>query len=95
MTRETKTGSSSDAPKDMKEEDLFEAYGINWNKEYEKRCLYCKSPLEYAKEKYGPSVLFCSNCVHKHVLKDSNGNLITEEQAIKKLKVAKKLLEEG
>jgi hypothetical protein len=57
--------------------------------------LYCKSPLEHAREKYGPSVFFCSNCVHKHVLKDSNGNLITEQQAIKKLKVAKKLLEEG
>jgi len=95
VIRETKTGSSSDASKDMNEEDLFEAYGVNWTKEYEKRCLYCKSPLTYAKEKYGPSVLFCSNCVHKHVLKDSNGNLITEQQAIKKLKAAKKLLEEG
>jgi hypothetical protein len=95
VIRETKTGSSSYAPKDMNEEDLFEAYGVNWTKEYEKRCLYCKSSLTYAKEKYGPSVLFCSNCVHKHVLKDSNGNLITEQQAIKKLKTAKKLLEEG
>jgi predicted nucleotide-binding protein len=95
VMRGTKTDSSSYAPRDINEEDLFEAYGINWTKEYEKRCLYCKGPLTYAKEKYGPSVLFCSNCVHKHVLKDNNGNLITEQQAIKKLKAAKKLLEEG
>jgi hypothetical protein len=93
VIRETKTGSSSYAPKDMNEEELFEEYGINWNKEYKKRCLHCKSPLKYSSEKYSPSVLFCSNCDRKHVLRDTNGNLITEQQAIEKLKGAKKSLE--
>jgi predicted nucleotide-binding protein len=88
VIRETKTSSSSYAPKDMNE-DLFEEFGINWTKEYKKRCLYCKSPLKYSSEKYGPSVLFCSNCDRKHVLKDTNGNLITEHQAIEKLKGVK------
>jgi len=70
------------------QEELYEEYGVNWNKEYKKRCLYCKSPLKYASDKYGPSVFFCSKCDRKHVLRDTNGNLITEQKAIEKLKNA-------
>jgi len=70
------------------QEELHEEYGVNWNKEYKKRCLYCKSPLKYASDKYGPSVFFCSKCDRKHVLRDTNGNLITEQKAIEKLKNA-------
>ena len=69
-------------------EELYEEHGVNWNKEYKKRCLYCKSPLKYASDKYGPSVFFCSKCDRKYVLRDTNGNLITEEKAIEKLKNA-------
>jgi predicted nucleotide-binding protein len=90
VIRERRTNSSSYAAKDTDEEDLFEAYGINWNKEYKKRCLRCRSPLKYSSEKFGPSVLFCSSCNEKHVLKDTNGNLLTEQQAIEKLKNANK-----
>ncbi len=70
-------------------EELYEAYGVNWNKEYNKRCLFCKRPLKYSSDKYGgPSVFFCSDtkCNNKHILRDKNGNLITEQQAIDLLK---------
>lgn len=90
VIRGRKPDSSSYSVKDIDKEDLFEAYGINWNKEYKKRCLRCKSPLKYSSEKFGPSVLFCSNCNEKHILKDTNGNLLTEQQAIEKLKDANK-----
>jgi hypothetical protein len=58
------------------------------NKELRKRCLRCKSPLKYASDKNTPSVFLCSKCDCKHVLKDHNGNLITEQEAIEKLKDA-------
>ena len=68
------------------QEKLREEFGVNWNNQYKKRCLKCKWPLKYASEKYGPSVFFCSNCDNKHVLKDINGNLMTEAKAIEQLK---------
>lgn len=69
-------------------EKLYEAYGVNWNKEHNKRCLLCKKPLKYSSEHGGFSVFFCSDtkCNNKHVLRDKNGNFITEQQAIDFLK---------
>jgi hypothetical protein len=68
------------------QEELREEFGVNWNNQYKKRCLRCKWPLKYASEKYGPSVFFCSNCDCKHALRDVNGNLMTEANAIEQLK---------
>lgn len=69
------------------QEELYEEFGINWNKQYKKRCLRCKSPLKNASVQYGPSVFWCSRCNCKYVLKDSSGNLLTEQEAIKKIKM--------
>ena len=68
------------------EEELREEFGVYWNKLYKPRCLYCKWPLKCASKNYDPSVFFCSNCNCKHVLRDTNGNLMTEAKAIEQLK---------
>jgi len=82
VIREKRNESINYAAKDLNEEDLYEAYGVYWNRELKKRCLQCKSPLKYASNINTPSVFFCSKCNCKHVLKDTEGNLITEQQAI-------------
>jgi predicted nucleotide-binding protein len=70
------------------EEELFEKYGIYWNKGLKKRCMNCKSPLKYSSNIGPPSILFCSKCNTKFVLKDRNNNPITEQQAMEELKNA-------
>ena len=70
------------------EEDLYEAYGVYWNRDLKKRCLKCKSPLKYASDIKSPSLFYCSQCNCKHVLKDTEGNLVTEKQAMEQLKNA-------
>jgi predicted nucleotide-binding protein len=88
VIRKKMNASSSYDAKDLNEEELYEEYGVYWNKELRKRCLQCKSPLKYASDINSPSVFFCSKCNCKHVLKDTKGNLITEQQAIEKLRNA-------
>jgi energy-coupling factor transporter transmembrane protein EcfT len=68
------------------QEELHEEFGAYWNKQYKTRCLYCKYPLKCASKQYDPSVFFCSNCNRKHALRDTNGNHITEAQAVEQLK---------
>jgi hypothetical protein len=70
------------------EEELYEKYGVYWNKGLNKRCLKCKSPLKYASKIVSPPVFYCSNCNTKHALQDINEMPITEKEAIENLKKA-------
>lgn len=87
INRDKKSEFVGDVTTDINEE-IHEEYGVYWNKKFKKRCLKCKSPLIYASNINSPSVFFCSKCNRKHVLKETNGNLITEQKAIEKLKNA-------
>lgn len=68
------------------QEVLREEFGVYWNNQYKLRCLKCKWPLKCASKKHDPSTFFCSNCDTKHVLRDPNGNFLTEAKAIEQLK---------
>jgi hypothetical protein len=66
------------------EEELYEAFGVYWNSQYKLRCLRCKWPLKCGSK--GPSIFWCSNCNTKFILRDPDGNLLTEANAIARLK---------
>ena len=68
------------------QEELREALGAYWNNQYKLRCLKCKWPLKCASKKYDSSTFFCSNCDNKHILRDPDGNFLTEAKAIEQLK---------
>ena len=68
------------------QEELREEFGVYWNNQNKLRCLKCKWPLKCASKKHDSSIFFCSNCDTKHSLRDKNGNHLSEEQAINKLK---------
>jgi hypothetical protein len=83
--RQIRKNVNSNEPPKIKEE-LIELFGIKWNKEYQKRCLNCESPLKYSSSRYDAYTLFCSKCQNKHTLRDKHGNLITELKAIEQIK---------
>lgn len=66
----------------LKYERYYQAYGVLWDKRNKMRCLNCKKPLKYSS--FSPSVFHCSDpkCDSKHTLRDSNGNYLTEKEAI-------------
>ena len=57
------------------------AYGVRWDKELKMRCVKCNKRLKYST--WGASIVFCldKKCDTKHVLRDGDGNEITENQA--------------
>ena len=81
-----KVGDFSVTREAQAKEDLQEEFGVYWNKQLKKRCLACKSPLKNSSPQFGPHIFFCSKCNEKHVLKDLNGNPLTEHEALEKLK---------
>ena len=62
---------------------FHEACGVLWDKQNKMRCKHCKKSLKYSSHQ-SKSIFYCSdpNCNNKHVLRDLDGNEITERQAI-------------
>ena len=64
------------------------AYGIFWDKKFNARCLFCRTPLKYSS--HGPETLYCPNpiCQQKFILKDHADNPISKHEAIEKMKTS-------
>jgi hypothetical protein len=67
-----------------------EEFHVLWDKNYRMRCLNCGKPLKYSSSDTDPSVFFCSDprCNSKHILKDKNGNKMSEQEAIDRMGAA-------
>ena len=59
-----------------------EAYGVLWDTQFNMRCMNCHKPLKHSS--HGPEVFYCCDpkCNNKYVLRNSNGNTLTKQQAI-------------
>ena len=79
IIRGKKSEPISYAEKDSNEEDLYEKYGVNWNKDYKIRCLKCKNPLKNST--FGYYIFFCSSCNEKHVLQTDDGEKLNKKEA--------------
>lgn len=64
-------------------------FHVYWDENYNMRCVNCGNFLKSSSDKFGDRhTFFCSikKCSYKHVLRDKNGNLLTEQQAIDLIK---------
>lgn len=63
-----------------------EAFGVLWDKKLNMRCMSCRKPLKHST--LGPEVFWCSDpkCNSKYPLRDDNGNLLTKQEAISRIK---------
>ena len=63
-----------------------EAFGVLWDKNYNMRCMSCHKPLKHSS--LSPEMFWCSDpkCNSKYLLKDDNGNLLTKQEAINRIK---------
>ncbi len=63
-----------------------QAYGVLWDKKLNMRCMSCHKPLKHST--LGPEMFWCSDpkCNSKYPLKDDNGNLLTKQEAINRMK---------
>jgi hypothetical protein len=80
----TKSIHSSKTPK------LLRAYGAYWDAKYDMYCLSCNKPLKNSSSDK-PSVFYCSderNCNSKHILKDDDGNELSKQDTINKIKTS-------
>jgi len=66
-------------------ERFQEAFGVFWDKNYKMRCLSCRKPLKHS-SRDDASMLYCSKCNCKHILKDADGNKLSPQAAIDCLK---------
>jgi hypothetical protein len=62
------------------------AFGVLWDKQLRMHCLTCHRLLKYSSQ--DPSILYCSYkpCDNRYVLRDNSGQMISEQEAIKRLK---------
>jgi hypothetical protein len=65
-----------------------EVFHVYWDKNNKMRCLNCGKPLKYSSSDSDPSIFNCSDprCDSKHVLKDTFGNKISEQEAFDRMK---------
>jgi len=72
-------------------DQFHESFGCLWDNNYGMRCMSCKKLLKNSS--LGPSVFFCSDpkCNNKHILKDNDGNELTKQDAINRIKANQRL----
>lgn len=65
-----------------------EEFHVLWDKNYKMRCLNCGKPLKYSSSDTDRSIFFCCDprCNSKHILKDKEGNKLTEQEALDRMK---------
>ncbi|RJQ31749.1 MAG: hypothetical protein C4562_04700 [Actinobacteria bacterium] len=61
---------------------LNEQFGVYWDRDYNLRCLHCKSPLKNSSA--NGYTFFCSDpdCNNKHILKDEQSKYIEKHEAV-------------
>lgn len=62
------------------------SFGVLWDKQLRMHCLTCHRLLKYSTQ--DPSIFYCSYkpCDNRYVLRDNSGQVISEQEAIKRLK---------
>jgi len=72
------------APLSKPDPEYWERFHVLWDSALRMRCLNCGKPLKYSSSDTDPSVFFCCDprCNSKHILKDTNGNKISEQNAL-------------
>ena len=84
----------SSVPLSTPDPEYLEKFHVYWDKNSNMRCLNCGKPLKYSSSDSDPSIFFCSDprCNSKHILKDTHGNKISEQEAIDQMKTIEKNL---
>jgi hypothetical protein len=74
-----------------------EEFHVLWDTNSKMRCLNCGKLLKYSSSDTDPSVFFCCDprCNSKHLLKDTNGNKISEQEALDRMRAEKSMMTEG
>jgi hypothetical protein len=68
--------------------ELLERSHVFWDRNYKMRCLNCGKPLKSSSSNSDPSIFYCVDprCAAKHVLRDTTGKKITEQEALDQIK---------
>lgn len=66
-------------------------FDVLWGTDNEMYCLKCCGSLISASKKRDKGIFFCAECGKKHFLNDEEGNPMTKNEAINKIKVLKSI----
>ncbi len=74
-----------------------EEFHVLWDTNSKMRCLNCGKPLKYSSSDTDPSVFFCCDprCNSKHILKDTKGNKISEQEALDRMRSEMSIMTDG
>jgi hypothetical protein len=75
-------------PLSVPSSELLERFHVFWDRNYKMRCLNCGKPLKSSSSNSDPSIFYCVDprCEAKHVLRDTTGKKITEQEALDQIK---------